>query len=76
MNAPCYVVVPVHDEAALTRVRLAVARPWLMAFHREARYWVATLEDAEAERAVLALAGFASRVEDTLITEKWRRSQT
>ena len=67
---PLYVVVPVgRDNATLNRVRDAVARPWLEAYRENVRYWVPTIEDAENERAVLALAGFQSRIEDINMTE-------
>ena len=60
-----YVVVPVpRDESTeLLRLRRAVARPWLESYRGYARYWVPTVEDAEAEIAVLALAGFAAEIE-------------
>jgi hypothetical protein len=57
------VVVCPADEAPLVRLRAAVAKPWLQVLNREARYWVGTLEDAEHERALLALAGFSSQIE-------------
>jgi hypothetical protein len=58
-----YVVVPVRDDLVLARVKRAVARPWLQAYRQQVRYWVPTLEDAENERAMLALAGFSAQVE-------------
>ena len=59
-----YVTVPVgRDPVALLRVKEAVARPWLEAYREHVRYWVPTMEDADNERAVLALAGFHATVE-------------
>lgn len=65
-----YVVVPVRDDdmPELRRLRRAVARPWLVPYKGYVRYWVPTVEDAEAERAVLAIAGFGSGI-DTLDPE-------
>jgi hypothetical protein len=69
-----YVVVPVLDDVALFRVRLAVARPWLQAYRQQVRYWVPSVEEAENECAVLALAGFSAEVEglDPAETENWQ----
>lgn len=60
-----YIVVPVprNDFSVLYRLRVAVGRPWLEAYQEKVGYWVPTIEDAENERAVLALAGFASEIE-------------
>jgi len=59
-----YVVVEVgRDFSRVVRVREAVARPWLDEYRGHVRYWVLTLEDAENERAVLALAGFRATIE-------------
>jgi len=59
-----YVVVPVgRDPLTLMRVRKAVARPWLGAYREHVRYWVPSAEEAQDERAVLALAGFTATVE-------------
>jgi hypothetical protein len=57
-----YVVVSVPDDAALARVKRAVARPGLHAYQREVRYWVETVEEAETERIALSLAGFQSSI--------------
>lgn len=58
-----YVVVTVRDDAALTRLRAAAARPWLVMYKGAVRFWVPSLADAVRERAALALAGFTSRIE-------------
>jgi hypothetical protein len=60
-----YVVVPCSSHAELERIRAAVGRPWLQGagLPMYVRYWVETYEDAENERALMALAGLKSTIE-------------
>ena len=58
-----YVVVTIREPGSLDHLRMAVARPWLLPHKSQVRYWVPSLQEGLRERAVLALAGYSSRIE-------------
>lgn len=64
-----YLEIVVPNKSELARLCKAVGRPWLGSTSNRTvggllvRYWVPTLEVAERERAILALAGFSAAIE-------------